>query len=103
MNVVTEMAHSLDIEWYHNVYKDLHGIRPRHIDFSQVTESEMQVLMAELRQACLDDCDDRDHSEAVDEEEARFIDRMRTATYTDKFGDVWVVCRYCGSESGCGC
>lgn len=32
------------IEYYSDDYKDLHGIRPRHIDWSKISDDELNVM-----------------------------------------------------------
>ena len=113
MNVVpvavvpSQSAHQLDIEWYHNVYKDMYGIRPRHIDFSRVSDSMMQVLMDDLRKASAQASEDAQWEFFLAQEEAQYAERMgfsgKLSSHTDKFGDVFTSCRYCGGEGGCGC
>jgi hypothetical protein len=38
----------LTIEIYHNVYKSLHGVRPKYIDFSSMTDREVDDAMERL-------------------------------------------------------
>ncbi len=32
---------NIQIEFIHNVYKDTHGVRPRHLDFDSMTDEEL--------------------------------------------------------------
>jgi len=36
------------IECYYNVYKSLHGVKPRYIDFSVMTDKQVDEAMSRL-------------------------------------------------------
>ncbi len=38
----------LDIEFYHNVYKDHFGVRPRHLDLDAMTDEELRAEITSL-------------------------------------------------------
>ena len=52
---------NIQIEFIHNVYKETHGVRPRHIDFDSLTDQEldeMADIVVEDSRAMSDDDDD---------------------------------------------
>jgi hypothetical protein len=38
----------MNIECYHNMYKSMYGIRPRHIDFDSMTIEDLDLAIDEL-------------------------------------------------------
>ena len=38
----------MQIEFINNVYKDIHGVRPRHVDFASMTDQEIDQMAADV-------------------------------------------------------
>lgn len=38
----------LEIEFIYNMYKDIHGVKPRHIDFESMSDEELDNFSAQL-------------------------------------------------------
>ena len=43
-----QLDHYLAVEAYINVYKDEHGIKPRHINFNELTTKEIEDMIDKL-------------------------------------------------------
>lgn len=45
---MTDEDRQIQIEFIHNVYKDLYGCRPRQYDFASMTDAEIDALADSL-------------------------------------------------------
>lgn len=83
---------------HYDMYKDVYGIRPRHIDYDLRTEAELEQMLEELSVELVAELARQDRAEANAIVE---FERLVTQTINCGAGDRATALRWIKDESGC--
>lgn len=76
ITTVAQYEHYMAAETYIDMFKEANGIKPRWIDFSQMTLAEIELDIARLNEQWAGEAEWEAHIDAVQDEKEQFVERM---------------------------